>query len=270
MDPAQLKAQYDQTQYLSNEHSNIQRDMLKGFDLTQLEFLKSQNAQTKEVLDSAERAGYAAENRQNNGFTRINEVVHDKTAGLAETVYKTAADTTAWINKNGSDNLAATERVGGGIDTNLYRVAGQLDNSIYRSAMDNKQGITDGHNYLSQQGYRIAQQQQDLQARDQNELINYFRMNSDQSWNNFSKVNDKINENTAAIQIDALKNKADLSKQSAFEYSSLKQSIADSEGSIKDLLRAQEADRLRDALRSTEHKSLYFELRDRHHRHHRH
>ena len=41
---------------------------------------------------------------------------------------------------------------------------------------------------------------------------------------------------------------------------------------IKDILAKQEADRLRDELRSAEHKSLYFELRNgrRHYRRHHH
>jgi hypothetical protein len=300
MDPAQLKAQYDQTQYLSSEHNNISRDLLKGFDATQIEFLKSQNAQSGDIKDAAERTNFAAEWRQNNGFNRTNQNVQDKAAGITDTIYRTSADTTAWVNKNGADNLAATERVGGNIDTDLYRVAGQLDNSIYRSATDNKKDITDGHQILSQQGYSIAQQQQNIGARDHNELISYFRQNADQNWSNFSKLSlqaavdakdsalvaastakdiaynaattaKDIAYTAAQTQMEILKSKGDLSKQSAFEYSSLKQSIAESEGSIKDLLRAQESDRLRDVLRATEHKSLYFELRDRHHhRRHRH
>jgi len=276
MDPAQLKAQYDQTQYLSDQHNNINRDVLKGFDTTQIEFLKSQNAQTGEIKDSAERANFAAEWRQNNGFSRINENVVSKAGDVKEAIYKGNENVTAWVNKNGADNLAATERVGGTIDTDLYRVAGQIDSSIYRSGQDLTKNIDNGHALLASQAYQTAASAQDERARYQNEMINYQRMNSDQNWNNFSKVSDKFallakqaSDNTAAIQIEALKNKGDLAKQSAFEFSELKSSIASSEASIKDLLRAQESDRLRDALRATENKSLYFELRHRHHhRHH--
>jgi hypothetical protein len=53
----------------------------------------------------------------------------------------------------------------------------------------------------------------------------------------------------------------------AFEYSSLKDKISDSESNIKDVLRDQESTRLRDVLRATEHKSLYFELKNNHHHH---
>jgi len=70
--------------------------------------------------------------------------------------------------------------------------------------------------------------------------------------------------------MEALKNKSDLAKQMAFEYSSLKDKISDSESNIKEVLRTQESDRLRDVLRATENKSLYFELKNNHHHHHGH
>jgi hypothetical protein len=127
-----------------------------------------------------------------------------------------------------------------------------------------------------------------------NELIGYLTSSNDKNWSNFGNLTKDVyqgkaetilsntnqyailakqaSDNTAQIQIEALKNKGDLAKQMAFEYSSLKDKIADSEASIKCALSTQESDRLRDALRSTEHKSLYFELKDRHHhgrrRHH--
>ena len=76
--------------------------------------------------------------------------------------------------------------------------------------------------------------------------------------NNYAVLLKQASDNTAAIQIEALKNKGELSKQMAFEYSSLKDKIS-----------SNEADRLRDELRATENKSLYFELKDRHHHHRR-
>jgi hypothetical protein len=56
----------------------------------------------------------------------------------------------------------------------------------------------------------------------------------------------------------------------AFEYSDLKDKITSSEASIKAVLSTQESDRLRDVIRATENKSLFFELRGHHHhrRHH--
>jgi len=116
-----------------------------------------------------------------------------------------------------------------------------------------------------------------------NELISYIKSNADQSWKNFADTSRDLHslksevllnstnqfaalakqasDNSAAVQIEALKSKADLSKQMSYEYNNL-----------KDILAKQEADRLRDELRSAEHKSLYFELKNgrRHYRRHHH
>jgi len=124
------------------------------------------------------------------------------------------------------------------------------------------------------------------------ELAAYLKTHSDNNWSNFGNITKDIyqgkadtilsstnqfamlakqaSENTSSIQIEGLKNKGDLSKQMAFQYSELKDKISNSEASIKCLLSTQEADRLRDALRATENKSLYFELKGNHHHHHGH
>lgn len=307
MDPAQLKATYDQTQHLSNEHNAISRDMLKGFDTTQVEYLKSQSAQnkyladniakvdsdllksqsyqnvealksqynqTKDILDTQDRAQYANENRQNRNFSLLNDNIKDQGASTRDTVYRTSAVLNDSIGKGASDNLLATERVAAHIDDNIYRTAMATDQSIYRS----QTGLNDGLSFA-----RIEAQ------KNTNELIGYLKTNNDQNWSRYADMTKDIyqgkaetvlsttnqyailakqaSDNTAAIQIEAMKNKADLAKQMAFEYSSLKDKIADSEASIKTVLSTQESDRLRDALRATEHKSLYFELKDRHHHH---
>lgn len=276
MDPAQLKAQYDQTQYLSDQHDNISRDMLKGFSKAEVEQLKSQAGQTAHILDYQDRANYANENRQNRNFGLLSDSIKEQGSSVRDTVYRTSAQVIDNVVKGSSDNLLATERVAGHIDDNIYRTTGAIDQSVYRSQ--------------TALGDQIAQIGLESQ-KSTNELIAYIKSNADQSWRNFAEqTKDVLNtkaamslqsatqyanlmkqgsENTAAIQIEALKNKSDLSKQMAFEYSDLKNSIATSESSIKQLLQSQESDRLRDALRTTEHKSLYFELKDRHHHHRR-
>lgn len=276
MDTAQLKAQYDQTQYLSDQHENINRDVLKGFAKTEVDMLKSQVGQTAQIIDYQDRANYANENRQNRNFGLLSDSIKDQGASVRDTVYRTSAAVTDNVVKGASDNLLATERVGSHIDDNIYRTAAGIDQSIYRAAID----IKSGQNQLELESQKST-----------NELIGYIKSNADQSWRNFAEQTKDIlnakatmslqsatqyanlmkagSDNTAAIQIEALKNKSDLSKQMAFEYSDLKNSIATSESSIKQLLQTQESDRLRDALRTTEHKSLYFELKDRHHHHRR-
>jgi hypothetical protein len=274
MDPAQLKASYDQTQFLTDKIVNVDKDLLQSQGFQNLEGYKSQQQQTQNILDTQERAQYANENRQNRNFTLLNDGIKDQGSSVRDTIFKTSAITNDYVNKGASDNLLATERVAAHIDDNIYRTSGATDEAIYRSQTSVNDAITLG---------RLETQ------KNTNELIGYSKANSDQNWKNFGDMSKDIlqtkaamslqsstqyanlmkagSDNTAAIQIEALKNKGDLSKQMAFEYSVLKDKISDSESSIKEVLRAQESDRLRDVLRATEHKSLYFELKDRHHHH---
>lgn len=277
MDPAQLKASYDQMNYLSDKLSGIDKDLLQSQSFQNTEGLKSQQQQTQNILDTQERAQYANENRQNRNFTLLNDGIKDQGSSVRDTIFKTSAITNDYINKGASDNLLATERIGAHVDDNIYRTAAGIDQSIYRSHETTNDLINSG---------RMDGQ------RNTNELIGYLKSTSDQNWKNFNEIQKDIlqtkaamslqsstqyanlmksaSDNTASIQIEALKNKSDLAKQMAFEYSSLKDKISDSESNIKEVLRAQESDRLRDVLRATEHKSLYFELKNNHHhrRHH--
>jgi hypothetical protein len=275
MDPSQLKASYDQTQFLSDKIGKVESDLLKSQSYQNTEGLKSQQQQTQNILDSQERAQYAGESRTNRGFQSIIESVSDKASNLKESVLTGA-----------KDNLAATERVGGALDSTAYRIAGQHDSNIYRSTQSIQQGQSEAMRQLETD---IAQVQLESQ-KSTNELIGYLKLGGDQNWSNFANLTKDIyqtkaetilsgtnqyatlakqaSDNTAQIQIEAMKNKGDLAKQMAFEYSSLKDKISNSESNIKEVLRAQESDRLRDVLRASEHKSLYFELKN-HHGHHR-
>lgn len=277
MDPAQLKASYDQMNYLSDKLSGIDKDLLQSQSFQNIEGLKSQQQQTQNILDTQERAQYANENRQNRNFTLLNDGIKDQGSSVRDTIFKTSAITNDYINKGASDNLLATERIGAHVDDNIYRTAAGIDQSIYRSHETTNDLINSGR----MDGQRST-----------NELIGYLKSTGDQNWKNFNETQKDIlqtkaamslqsstqyanlmksaSDNTASIQMEALKNKSDLAKQMAFEYSSLKDKISDSESNIKEVLRAQESDRLRDVLRATEHKSLYFELKNNHHhrRHH--
>jgi hypothetical protein len=277
MDPTQLKASYDQTQYLSDLIGKVDGDLLKSQSYQNVESLKSNYGQTKEILDVQDRAQYANENRQNRNFNLLNDNIKDQGAGVKDTIYRTSATLNDNVGKGTAENLLATERVGGTVNDNVYRSAMAIDEAVYRSQMGVNDAVTLG---------RVEAQ------KNTNELITYLNSNSDKNWSNFANVSKDIyqgkaetilnatnqyailakqaSDNTAQIQIEAMKNKGDLAKQMAFEYSSLKDKIAHSEASIKSVLTCQEADRLRDALRATENKSLYFELKGNHHHHHGH
>lgn len=242
MDPAQLKAAYDQTQYLAQEIKKVDDNLFK-----------TQYAQSAEILASAERTNWASENRNNRNTQFIIDNINDKAARL-----------TSDVTKSGTDNLLATERVGAHIDDNIYKAQSDIQDTVYKTNLDIKNSMA---------ALELENQ------KSTNELIGYIKSNADQSWKNFNDSTRDIlgvkndfllnstnqyaalakqaSDNVTSMQIEALKSKADLSKQMSYEYNNL-----------KDILAKQETDRLRDELRSAEHKSLYFELKNgrRHYR----
>ena len=133
MDPTQLKASYDQTQYLTDIIGKVDSDLLKTQSYQNVEALKSNYGQTKEILDVQDRAQYANENRQNRNFNLLNDSIKDQGAGVKDTVYRTSAAVNDSVGKGASDNLLATERVAGHIDDNIYRTAMSIDQSVYRA-----------------------------------------------------------------------------------------------------------------------------------------
>ena len=277
MDPSQLKASYDQTQYLSDLIGKVDGDLLKSQSYQNTEGLKSQFLQTKDILDVQDRAQYANENRQNRNFNLLNDSIKAEGGSSRDTIYRTSAALNDSVGKGAADNLLATERVAGHIDDNIYRTAMSIDQSVYRAHGATNESIT---------ASRMEAQ------KNTNELIGFLTSNSDKNWSNFGNITKDIfqgkadtilsstnqfamlakqaSENTSSIQIEGLKNKGDLAKQMAFQYSDLKDKISCSEASIKSALSTQEADRLRDVIRATENKSLFFELKGHGHHGRRH
>jgi hypothetical protein len=244
MDPAQLKAAYDQTQYLSNEINKVDENLFK-----------TQGLQSAEILANAERTNWANENRNNRNTQFLIDNINDKSARIVSD-----------INKTSTDSLLTTERVGVRLDDNIYKTTMAIEDVVHRATSDVRTDLT-----------KVGMEAQ----KNTNELIGFIKQSSDQSWKNFndstrdilgtkndlllssanqfSSLAKQASDNLTSVQIESLKSKADLSKQMSYEYNNL-----------KDILARQEADRLRDELRSAEHKSLYFELKNgrRHRRHH--
>jgi hypothetical protein len=320
MDPTQLKATYEQTQFLSGRIEGVDKDLFQTQSHQNVEGLKSQYLQTQDILNSQERAQYANENRQNRNFNLLSDGIKDQgssvrdsiyrtnamtndyvksgtgdvkdsvyrtsaatndyvksgTGDVKDAVYRTSAATNDYVKSGAADNLLATERTAARLDQEIFKINSDIDQNIYRSQTAVNDAISLG---------RIEAQ------KNTNELISYLKANNDNNWSNFGSLTKDVYqgkaetilsntnqyailakqaaENVAAVQMEALKNKADLSKQMAFEYSDLKDKIQTSESNIKDVLRDQESSRLRDVLRATEHKSLYFELKNNHHHGHR-
>ena len=109
MDPAQLKAAYDQTQYISDAIKNVDFDVFK-----------TTAAQTTQLLDSQDKSQYANENRQNRNFNLLNDSIKGEGASTKDAIYRTSAVINDNIGKGAADNLLATERTSSHLDDNIY------------------------------------------------------------------------------------------------------------------------------------------------------
>jgi len=210
---------------------------------------------------------------------KLDESIYRSTSQLDNNLFRTASQTDNNIYRSASNTDSNIFRTSAQTDTALYRIGSEIENQLSSSQAQQTALMQD-----------LAANQALQTQKTTNELLGVLKDNNDlnatrftmlgkevlgaktdimnQAANQYAVLLKQASDNTAAIQIEALKNKGDLSKQLAFEYSSLKDKIANTETTLKDVMRTQESDRLRDALRSTENKSLYFELKDRHHHHH--
>jgi hypothetical protein len=211
---------------------------------------------------------------------KLDESIYRSTSQLDNNLFRTASQTDNNIYRSASNTDSNIFRTSAQTDTAVYRMGSEIGNQLSSSQAQQTALIQD---LASNQALQTQKTTNELLAvlKDNNDL-NATRMTMlgkeilvaktdimSQSANQYAVLLKQASDNTAAIQIEALKNKGELSKQLAFEYSSLKDKIANTETTLKDVMRTQESDRLRDALRSTENKSLYFELKDRHHHHRR-
>lgn len=298
-----LKSQNSQTQYLKDSIKDVDVNVLKSQYQQTADILASQErngfaAETRvnrlgqQIIDNVnDKAASGIASVERNGKDnlvttervagKLDESIYRSTSQLDNNLYRTSAQTDNNIYRSASNT-----------DSNIFRTAAQTDAAIYRGANEVEALISSTQSQQTALMQDLASNQALQTQKTTNELLSVLKNNNDmnatrftmlgkevldaksdilnQSTNQYAILLKQASDNTAAIQIEALKNKGDLSKQMSFEYSMLKDKIANTETSLKDVMRTQEADRLRDMVRTTEHKSLYFELKDRpHHHHHR-
>ena len=297
-----LKSQNSQTQYLKDSIKDVDVNVLKSQYQQTADILASQErngfaAETRvnrlgqQIIDNVNdkaAAGISAveRNGKDNLVTtehvgaKLNESIYRSTSQLDNNIYRTASQTDNNIYRSASNT-----------DANIFRTSAQTDNAIYRGTSEIEGLVSSSQAQQTALMQDLAATQALQTQKTTNEILGVLKDNNDlnatrftmlgkevldaksdilnQSANQYAVLLKQASDNTAAIQIEALKNKGDLSKQMSFEYSMLKDKIANTETTLKDVMRTQESDRLRDMVRTTEHKSLYFELKDRHHHHRR-
>lgn len=233
---------------------------------THQDVLKSSYDRTSEILAATERYELAEEARnQRNTEYILNTVNSNGSSNLAAT------------EKYGSTNLSATQTAESRISSQAERLANE--NMLQFSGI--KDRVSDYFYNTSKdfchlgdevQGtkYALSRQAGDYFAKSQVDLVKVENSLGRQADHNFASVQKQISDvgcrielqganNTAAIQIEALKNKGDIMQKLAECCCEVKEKISASSDSIKDLVKSYDTDRLRDALQISEAKNAYFQ-----------
>ena len=257
---------------LVNELHRIDQDVLKtGYkDTTQL-------------INTAERQGFNNEARN-----------HRNTQHILTDIHNTASRNLAATERRGSEAVSAVQQATGLLDTDIYRVANQIDNNTYRTAHDINDNVYRTQAEIARTSSILALETQKVTNEILGRMTDDYRVISSdlskitsdiqsskgdvllQQANIYGNLSRQFAEQTAHIEVESLKNRACIEKNMADYHGDLKSNLVASEMNIKELIKGTEAERIRDKLRETENKSLFFELKDSHghhghhggHRHH--
>lgn len=276
-----LKSQYQQTNDIlaSQERNGIASE--SRINRLGQQIIDNVNDKAATGISAVERNGKDNLVTTERAAGKLDESIYRSTSQLDNNIYRTAAQTDNNIYRSASNT-----------DSNIFRTSAQTDTAVYRMGNEIGNQLAASQNQQTALMQDLAAAQALQTQKTTNEILGVVHGNHDltmtklafigkevldaksdimnQASNQYAVLLKQASDNTAAIQIEALKNKGDLSKQLSIEYSMLKDKIANTETTLKDVMRTQESDRLRDMVRTTEHKSLYFELKDRHHHHRRH
>jgi hypothetical protein len=272
-------SQPTQSSFTDDLNLRIYADLQKGTH----DILKSGYDRAAEVLAANERYELAEEARNQRNTQNILEAINQTSAfGLAST------------ERNGSANLSATQKVGGDLGMQAERLANEnmlqfgnirdrVTDYFYSTAKDfchTNENIRENKYDLSKQvgesKYDLSKQAGDYFAKSQIDLIKVENSLGRQADNNFAHVQKQMCDlggrlelqaanNTAAIQIEALKTKGDILQKMADCCCEIKEKVVSTGDSVKDLVKAYDTERLRDALRLAETRNIYY-----HHDHSRH
>jgi hypothetical protein len=213
--------------------------------------LRASYDRTSEILAAQDRHSLASESR-----------THRNTDHIVGSVHMSADRNLSAVERNGSSNLVATTAVA----TQAERL--QNENVLMHK---------DTYRHLSEIGHHYGE----AAARDTGVIIrDLHRMESRldnqicglklQAQENTCKLELQAANNFAAVQLEALRNRNDLMQKVSDCCCEVKERISTSEANVKDLMKALESERIRDALKAAETRNLVLEISGRHHGHHGH
>lgn len=203
--------------------------------------LRASYERTADILASQDRHSLAQENRAHRNANQIIDAVH-----------MTGDVNLAAIERNGASNLAATA----GVSTQNERLANE--NQVLHAG--NYRHLAELINHFGENGARdfgkVLREVAKVEHRLDRETAE-LRLQASQ---NTAKLELQASNNLAAVQLEAMRNRTDLMQKMSDCCCELKERISTSEANVKDLIKALDNERIRDALKAAETRNLVLEL----------
>ena len=212
------------------------------------------------VLASQERQNIATESRDNRNTQFIVDRIDDTSARTLASVERVMDATNNHYSSLGIQaEKLANENAGLFADASAQ--LSHFGRETAKEHYDIRRDISISQGSIERQaGDYFAKSQQDL-VKVENSIGRQADSLHNQSMLKLSQLELQAANNTAYIQLEAAKNKADLSKQLSDCCCEFKDRVAHSEASIKDLVQTVDTSRLRDAVQLAETRNLVLQTR---------
>lgn len=241
---------------LGRDIRETDNDVIKSAHKIETDILRSGYDNTNSILDSAERRGFAEEQRQNRNTQFVLDNINRGTdLALAST------------ERNGSANLLATEKTYGELHAGLGDLQGFLSTQAERLANESitavgvTQNLINSHAQESIANFgQVQTQAAQYSGKASYELAKTEAALGSKADSQFAALQVQAATNTSNIQIEALKTKNDIMSKMAECCCEIKEKISASEASLQATLSNNETARLRDALQASETKNLILQF----------
>lgn len=198
-------------------------ELVKQIQQVEQDLLTAGYSRTREILGSQEGQFLANENRQN----RNNQLVMDGISRTQGEIGRLGSQAERLQNENANS-------------------FGNLTKELMKVSIDQMK-----EHQLTQREVAAAERILERQASDY----------SSKSDGRFAQLEVQAANNTASIQLETLRAKADLMQKMTEYYGDLKDKVTKSEDNIKTLITSTDSDRLRDSLVASETRNAIFESR---------
>lgn len=203
--------------------------------------LKASYERTADILAAQDRHSLANENRAHRNANQIIDAVH-----------MTADTNLSATERNGTQNMVATAAVA----TQNERLANE--NQILHSG--NYRHLSEIVNHFGEHSIRDFGKVHREFGRLEHRLDRETAELRVQASQNTAKLELQAANNFAAVQLEAMRNRTDLMQKMSDCCCEIKERISTSEANVKDLIKALDNERIRDALKAAETKNLVLEL----------